>query len=365
MKILFVIGSFNAGGTETYLLRFLRQKSSSLPDCTVLVTCGNCSGALYEKYKELGIKIVPLRIGYRNILNYLTFYRFLKKNNYDTICDFDGTFSGGRIFTSYLAGVKKRIVFYRQTSDLAFIKFMGLSLNKIYKKLLFCYSTNILSNSKMAIDVYFDGLTDLRFKVIYNGIDTNMFNVPLSKTELRRLNNIPLNSFIIGHTGRFLEVKNHKFMIDVVAALKERNHNFHMVFAGRDVRENLISYANQKKVLDRVIFLGERNDIPSVLKMFDLYFFPSLSEGQPNALIEAFLSKLPFVASDIPCIREIVPEKMCDNLIDPRNVYEVVERIEHIITHGYDISAINELYEFSSNAFDAESRFNDFLNILK
>lgn len=48
-------------------------------------------------------------------------------------------------------------------------------------------------------------------------------------------------------------------------------------------------------------------NLQRVYRTFDVFYFPSVTEGQPNARIEAILAKVPFVASDIPGIQEMVP----------------------------------------------------------
>jgi glycosyltransferase involved in cell wall biosynthesis len=56
-----------------------------------------------------------------------------------------------------------------------------------------------------------------------------------------------------------------------------------------------------------VIAAGARTDIPSLLAMADVFAFPSeYAEGVPRALMEAALSRLPIVASDIEGCREVI-----------------------------------------------------------
>ena len=50
----------------------------------------------------------------------------------------------------------------------------------------------------------------------------------------------------------------------------------------------------------------------------DVFIFPSYNEGQPNALIEATITGLPIVASNIPSIKETVSEEMNQVLFPPQ-----------------------------------------------
>jgi glycosyltransferase involved in cell wall biosynthesis len=59
---------------------------------------------------------------------------------------------------------------------------------------------------------------------------------------------------------------------------------------------------------DRVHFLGtvapER--VPTILKQADMFVFPSISEGRPNAVLEAMAAGVPCLASDIDGVRELL-----------------------------------------------------------
>ena len=68
---------------------------------------------------------------------------------------------------------------------------------------------------------------------------------------------------------------------------------------GKGVREKYEMIVQQMGLDGQIHLLGYRSDVLRILPLFDLYYFPSLTEGQPNALIEAMATGLPFVASDI------------------------------------------------------------------
>jgi glycosyltransferase involved in cell wall biosynthesis len=61
----------------------------------------------------------------------------------------------------------------------------------------------------------------------------------------------------------------------------------------------------QLEIADKVIFAGERSDVPRLLKAADLLLFPSLWEGLPGAILEACAAGTQTLASDLPGIREI------------------------------------------------------------
>jgi glycosyltransferase involved in cell wall biosynthesis len=70
------------------------------------------------------------------------------------------------------------------------------------------------------------------------------------------------------------------------------------------VRKQLEELAEQLEISDRIHFLGFRDDASSFIPKFDVYCMPSREEGFSLALLEAALSRVPIVLSEIPVFRE-------------------------------------------------------------
>lgn len=62
----------------------------------------------------------------------------------------------------------------------------------------------------------------------------------------------------------------------------------------------------EMKIDQHVVFLGRRNDIPSLLKSCDIFWFASHYEGSPGVVIEGLLSGIPMIVSDIDPVLENV-----------------------------------------------------------
>src|SRR5690606_29803100 len=129
-----------------------------------------------------------------------------------------------------------------------------------------------------------------KYEVIYNGIDASMF--VRSKENLRNELNIPANAFIVGHVGRYNEAKNHKTIIEVAVSFCKQDSNNFFLFCGKDTDVHLTERVAQEELENQIKILGLRNDVYKVLNTLDCFYFPSISEGQPNALIEALVSGL-------------------------------------------------------------------------
>jgi glycosyltransferase involved in cell wall biosynthesis len=95
--------------------------------------------------------------------------------------------------------------------------------------------------------------------------------------------------------------------------------------SGRDYQAELRAFVAAHGLTGRVKFLGWRDDVPAILQSCHLLLLPTLHEGSPNALLEAMGYGLPCLASDIPEIREILPDP--ELLFDPHDPAELIHKL--------------------------------------
>jgi glycosyltransferase involved in cell wall biosynthesis len=364
-KVAFFTTSLNAGGIENYLLRFL-QFSQTVIKPYVVCKAG-IFGELECEYKKINnIELVKLNVGYFNPITLYKVYKFLRKNKIDAVCDFTGNFSGVILLVSKLANVNKRVVFYRGSSNHFRESFLKLKYNNRVQKLVKQYATNILFNSKTALEYFFPhrSSTDHRYKIIYNGVSAAACTTNLSKNDCRKEYNISANAFVVGHTGRYNHAKNHITIAKVANELCDKYHDIYFVLCGKNTeivkKEAIVLYPH---LHDRLIALGYQSKVAEVLKTFDVFFFPSVTEGQPNALIEAMIAGLPAVASNIEPVKETTPAQLHCVLKDPLDV----EGFKHEIEKVYcDKSYAQQLIfsDWAKASFEPEILFNQFLSEL-
>lgn len=136
--------------------------------------------------------------------------------------------------------------------------------------------------------------------VVSNGIDLQrFFTANPNKAELRDFLGIPTDSFVIGHIGRFSKVKNHKFLIEVFSQIhKERKDAFLLLVGTGELKVEIETYIAELNLESNILILTHRKDIPELLKIMDVFVFPSLWEGLGVVLIESQATKLRCVISD-------------------------------------------------------------------
>ena len=361
-KILFVVVSLELGGTENYLLRFLEFIKDKNIEPVVLCKRG-VTGSLEKKYSELGIRLVKMKVNNLPSISWMKFYCFLQEERFDVISDFTGNFAGITLFISKWIGVEKRIVFYRKSTNLFKEDKFRLYYNSLLCKLLFYSSTKILSNSDEALNFFYPekiNTENNKFIVIRNGLELAKFNNTRNTEQLRKSLNIPSEAFLIGHIGRYHPHKNHEAVVNVANNILNKHHNVYFLIIGRGVKEGL----SNVKLHDRIILSDERSDIPDILRIMDAFYFPSIAEGQPNALIEAMVSGLPFVASDIGTVKESIPERYYKYLVPVDDIHKAEICLTEFIQKNSK-SLFFEAQQFALSKYNSEDRFLDFYNELK
>lgn len=148
------------------------------------------------------------------------------------------------------------------------------------------------------------------FQILKNGVDTSLVGFDNKKrAEARAELGLSEDLLVLGHVGRLTEVKNHQFLFKVFNSIHRRNQRSVLLLAGRGELElQLRETVKQMGLSDSIVFLGVRDDIPSLLSAFDLFIFPSFAEGLSCAVIEAQASGLPVLLSNgVPDAARILP----------------------------------------------------------
>lgn len=160
---------------------------------------------------------------------------------------------------------------------------------------------------------------------IGNGSDPAVFK-PADKSDdrarIRDTLGTPEDRVVVLMTGRLVEEKGYRELIQAMRtvdaelwAVGARLSSDHATGI-----EDAITATEQDPALrDRVRFLGHRRDMPDLLRAADIFTLPSHREGMPRSIIEAMLTGLPVVATDIRGSREEVVDNQTGLLVPVRD----------------------------------------------
>src|SRR5690554_5568869 len=187
--------------------------------------------------------------------------------------------------------------------------------------------------------------------VLNNAIDVESFLPDKTARErVRAAMGFSYDQKVIGHVGRFVEEKNHTFMIDVLQAMVKRNPEVTMLLVGDGpLKERVRIKAEKIGVVNHIVFAGARSDISELMQAMDVFFFPSLFEGLGVAAIEAQASGLKcLVSAGIPSEArvtdnlefmsiEMPAEVWAEKLLEYASGYDRKNTYQMIVDAGYDV----------------------------
>ena len=130
--------------------------------------------------------------------------------------------------------------------------------------------------------------------------------------------------------GTIGERKNQRLVVDALQALG--NPRLRAVFVGDGDVDGLRERAARAGLAAHVRVTGYRNDARDVAAACDVLVLPSLSEGQPLAILEAFCDGVPVVASAIPELQELVSDGVTGWLADPNDADSLARVLTGVLT---------------------------------
>ena len=168
------------------------------------------------------------------------------------------------------------------------------------------------------------GLPRARLHVVSNGVSGERF--PLVDEQARaaaRLSlGVPQHAKVVAYVGALSPEKRVGDAIDTVAGLPAA----HLVIAGAGPQGDDLATRAERDAPGRTHFLGMVKDTRLVYRAADVVVLPSVTEGIPATLIEAGLSGLPVVATDVGGIRQIVVPGETGFLVTPGDVEGLRQR---------------------------------------
>ena len=138
-----------------------------------------------------------------------------------------------------------------------------------------------------------------RYAMLPNGIDLKRYAFcPEKRSAVRREQNAE-GKFVIGHAGRFVEQKNHVYLLEIFAEIRRKTPSALLWLFGTGVLfERMREKARQLGIEEAVTFFGVVKNMDEMWQAMDVLVMPSLHEGLPVAGIEAQASGLPCIFSD-------------------------------------------------------------------
>lgn len=322
------------------------------------------NSVLSSKIKSLGGTISPIlskRINkltaFDKIKKMILFAKLVRRKKYDVLhvnMSYPST-----LLYCFIAKINgaKHVIGHAHANQYGEISSTYKIVSKLSRK-LFAGSCNLfLAPSKSAGEFIFG---NREIVIIHNGIDVSRFKFSENKREMfRKKLGIESDVKLIGHVGRFAEVKNHMFIVDIYEEYWKANKESKLIFVGvGSLMEKVKAYVNERGLAGNVIFYGATNHVEEAMSGMDLFIFPSKYEGLGIVAVEAQASGLPVIMSDgIP--NEAIITEHCYRVSLKKTVAEWAWIIENkmnflardtdgfnkVMMAGYDINDVSRKLE--------------------
>lgn len=167
-----------------------------------------------------------------------------------------------------------------------------------------------------------------RVRLVPNGVDLERFTDHDGRDRIRAELGFGPDDEVVGCIGNLRHEKNQKLAIEAVAKAYQQRPRIKLVICGDgDCRNDLERLAEEKGINAITHFLGFRFDIPEILSALDLFCLPSVYEGMPVSVLEAWTSQKAVLATDVIGIRDLVDHGTNGMLVPSDDSSEMAESI--------------------------------------
>jgi glycosyltransferase involved in cell wall biosynthesis len=176
------------------------------------------------------------------------------------------------------------------------------------------------------------GVHESLFTVVPNGVPAVDGDAAKARTEF----GIDDQDCVLLAVGTLERHKGHQVLLEALARLVSTGFGarWKLVIAGGrggDQHESLLNYIREMNLTDRVRIVTNRNDVPDLLALADVFVMPSLFEGLPMALLEAMLAHKAIIASRTAGIPEAIVDGREGLLVAPSDVAGLAHALRTLI----------------------------------
>lgn len=356
IRVLHVIGIMNRGGAETMIMNLYRHIDRTKVQFDFVENDGD-PAAFDDEIRELGGRIYRCpRYRGKNHLAYAKWWHDFfdsHKGEYPVVHGHIG--STAAIYLSIAKRHGAYAIAHSHSAGVGSIMYRTLAYPTRYLADHFFACSRDAGISRYGKRV---GGNSERCQVLNNAIDTRKFACNAEvRVRVRDMLGVAEDTLVVGHVGRFVDAKNHLFLLDIFEQLRKHSPSSVLVLVGDgELRPQIEEKIVQKHLEDAVIMTGVKADVWNYYQAMDVFVFPSIYEGVPVSMVEAQTAGLPCcISANVPretAITDLVefiplelgPEYWADRIMqrakEPRR-----DMTGEIKQAGFDVSATSKWLE--------------------
>lgn len=348
IRVLHVIGIMNRGGAETMIMNLYRNIDRNLVQFDFVEHCEG-PAAFDEEISNLGGRIYhcPHYNGKNHFIYSSWWNSFFHEHKYPIVHGHIG--STAAIYLSIAKKYGAYAIAHSHSAGAGSVMYRVFSYPTRYIADYFLACSKDAALSRYGKKVSNNGHL---CKVLHNAVDAKQFAFDQAvRQQVRNELHIQTDATVIGHVGRFVDAKNHLFLIDIFERIANKCPRAVLLLIGDGIlRPQIERHILENGLEERVILAGIQRDVWKFYQAMDLFLMPSRYEGLPVSLVEAQASGLPcYVSTAVP------QESAITDLVRFRSLSDSAEQwagwilgtlprerrnmVSHIQAAGYDITA--------------------------
>ncbi|WNB78118.1 glycosyltransferase [Methylomonas koyamae] len=324
INILFISSNSDIAGGENYLLTAFKLLDKKKFKPIVMVPG---EGRFYNELVRLGIEAFVMKMNYFWLTPPDEWYRhlssiparvryladFIRSNKISLVHTnsniiFEGALAARltgvhHLFFAHLEFLPQNPIFQRFTLDA-----------KSYAQMIGDLSCHIIAVSNTVAQTYSPPIDINRIQVVHNGLEFEKFDVALENKDgsLRSELGLSDNSLIVSAIGRVHPDKGFDYYIEAAEIVVRQNPRLHFLIVGKDEDiefcNALRSRVKELNISEKVLFLGQRDDVPRILAETDIFVLSSRVEGHPFVLLEAMACACASIATRCGGVEETITD---------------------------------------------------------
>ena len=166
--------------------------------------------------------------------------------------------------------------------------------------------------------IKYEKISPRKIITIPNGIDGSKYLTNIDKDKKKEELGINNDGPIIGLGARLTKIKGITYLLQSMPETIKEFPDITLIIAGKgEIEEELKREATLLGIHKNVLFLEPRLDMHELLRLFDIFVLPSLSEGLPMILLEAMAAGCPIIATNVGGIHTAIKHGKNGFLIEP------------------------------------------------
>ncbi len=328
-KVMHITHSLAMGGLQQVLYNLCRHTDRSAFEVSVVAL--KELGLFAEKLAKLDIEVILVpqvkKVDYFAFVKLARIIREMKIDiihTHNTQSFIDGTLA------ALLAGVKT-IVHTDHSRP-----FPDKKRYMVAERILSLFAHKIIGVSDSVVKnlMHYERIAPDKMLTIHNGIDASEYDINVDRVKKRRELGLDDISPVLGISSRLSYVKGIVYLLKAMCDIRKVYNNISLLIIGdgpqkEELEKLTIVFGLQK----HVHFLGEMDKIQPILKLFDIFVLPSLSEGMPICLLEAMASGCPIVTTNVGGIPEMIENGKNGFLVRPADSKALSNAILYLLEH--------------------------------